>query len=655
MPQFHLSPENRQRALDQMAGGEELDVLVIGGGVTGAGIALDAATRGLRVGIVEAQDWASGTSSRSSKLVHGGLRYLYQLNFALVAESLRERGLLLTTTAPHLVKAQPFLWPLKMPVIERTYSAVGVGMYDTIAQFAHRGSVPIQRHHTRKGSLKLAPALKRSSLTGSIVYYDARVDDARLVVTLVRSAVRHGAIAANRVQVTGLTKDLAGRVTGAELRDAETGRDLTVRARSVINATGVWTEKTQSLAGTTGGLKVLTSKGIHVVVPKDRIKSSVGIFLRTEKSVLFIIPWKRYWVIGTTDTAYHEDRREPVADLEDIEYVLEQANSVLATPLTKDDIIGSFAGLRPLLQPGTLDGDKTKSTKVSREHTVTEAAPGLTVIAGGKLTSYRQMAEDAVDFAIGKDRAKASPSVTAKTPLEGAAGYEAMWSRRATIAHQSGLSLDHVEDLLNRYGSDIDLLLDTIAGRPDLAGELEGAPEYLRAEIAFGVTHEGALHLEDLLARRTRLCYEHRDRGLAAAEEVADLAGELLGWDEERKSAELTSYRSRCEAEEKAEGIRSEAEAQLVRAEAPETTPFIAVAPLGGGGSGRCGAVATCRRGPAGGPRRGVRVRTRRHRTATTAPQNRESPGRRDPRAGRGAAQSDKPPAVSARKPRKIE
>ena len=610
MPHFHLSPENRQRALDQMAGGEELDILVIGGGVTGAGIALDAATRGLRVGIVEAQDWASGTSSRSSKLVHGGLRYLYQLNFALVAESLRERGLLLTTTAPHLVKAQPFLWPLKMPVIERTYSAVGVGMYDTIAQFAHRGSVPIQRHHTRKGSLKLAPALKRSSLTGSIVYYDARVDDARLVVTLVRSAVRHGAIAANRVQVTGLTKDLTGRVTGAELRDAETGRDLTVKARSVINATGVWTEKTQSLAGTTGGLKVLTSKGIHVVVPKDRIKSSVGIFLRTEKSVLFIIPWKRYWVIGTTDTAYHEDRREPVADLEDIEYVLEQANSVLATPLTKDDIIGSFAGLRPLLQPGTLDGDKTKSTKVSREHTVTEAAPGLTVIAGGKLTSYRQMAEDAVDFAIGKDRAKASPSITAKTPLEGAAGYEAMWSRRATIAHQSGLSLDHVEDLLNRYGSDVDLLLDTIAERPDLAGELQGAPEYLRAEIAFGVTHEGALHLEDLLARRTRLCYEHRDRGLAAAEEVADLAGELLGWDEKRKSAELTSYRSRCEAEEKAEGIRSEAEAQLVRAEAPETTPFIDVAPEVDGCDGRRSADGTRLSGPALGPRRRVRVRT---------------------------------------------
>jgi len=579
LPLAKLSQTERQHALSEMAADGGLDLLIIGGGVTGAGIALDAVTRGLRVGIVEAQDWASGTSSRSSKLIHGGLRYLYQLNFALVAESLRERGLLLTTTAPHLVKAQPFLWPLKMPVIERTYSAVGVGMYDAIAQFAHRGSVPIQRHHTRKGSLALAPALKKDSLTGSIVYYDARVDDARLVVNLVRTAVRHGALAANRVQVTALTKDVTGRVTGAELQDLESNDVVAVKARTVINATGVWTEKTQSLAGTTGGLKVLASKGIHIVVPKDRIDSKVGIFLRTEKSVLFIIPWKRYWIIGTTDTAYHEDRREPVADSADIEYVLEQANSVLAQPLTKSDIIGTFAGLRPLLQPGTLDGDESKSTQVSREHTVTEAAPGLVVIAGGKLTSYRKMAEDAVDFALGKERAKENPSVTTTTPLSGAAEYEAMWSRRHAIARQSGLTLDHVEDLLNRYGSDIDLLLQMIAERPDLAGELEGAPEYLRAEIAFGVAYEGALHLEDLLARRTRLTYEHRDRGLAAADEVATLAGELLGWDERKKETEIASYHARCEAEEKAEGIRDEAEAQRVRAEVPDVTPFLDVAP----------------------------------------------------------------------------
>lgn len=578
-----LSPQIRSQHLAAMAatgdqGGEPLDVLVIGGGVTGAGIAVDAATRGMSVGIVEAQDWASGTSSRSSKLVHGGLRYLYQLDFPLVAESLRERGLLLTTTAPHLVKAQPFLWPLKTPVIERAYSAVGVGMYDAMAQWAHRGSVPTQRHHTRRGSLRLAPAISPDALTGSIVYYDARVDDARLVATLVRTAARYGALAANRTQVVGLTKDSAGRVNGADLKDLETGEQLHVAARNVINATGVWTEKSQSLAGSSGGLKVLASKGIHIVVPKDRIDSTVGIFLRTEKSVLFIIPWKRYWVIGTTDTAYHEDLREPVADSDDIDYVLDHANSVLARPLTRDDIVGTYAGLRPLLQPGTMDGDESKSTKVSREHTVTEAAPGLTVIAGGKLTSYRKMAEDAVDFVLG-DRAEGNPSVTPQTPLEGADGYHALWSRRQAIAAQSGLSVDHVEDLLDRYGSDISLILDSIKEDPDLGRELAGAPEYLRAEMAFGVTHEGALHLEDLLARRTRLTYEHRDRGLGAAEETADIAGALLGWDETTKRAEIDAYRSRCEAEQKAATIPEEVEAQKVRGEVGEVTPFVDVAP----------------------------------------------------------------------------
>ena len=579
MTDSQLSFEKRQKSLEAMADDQGLDILVIGGGVTGAGIALDAATRGLRVGIVEAQDWASGTSSRSSKLVHGGLRYLYQLDFPLVAESLRERGLLLTQNAPHLVKAQPFLWPLKMPVIERAYSAVGVGMYDALAQFAHRGSVPIQRHHSKKSSLALAPALSKDALIGSIVYYDARVDDARLVVNLVRSAARHGAYAANRVQVTGLTKDTTGRVNGADLLDLETNTTVHVKTRAIINATGVWTEKTQSLAGTSGGLKVLASKGIHIVVPKDRIKSKVGIFLRTEKSVLFIIPWKRYWVIGTTDTAYHENRREPVADREDIEYLLDHANSVLSDKLTKDDIIGTFAGLRPLLQPGTLDGDKTKSTKVSREHTVTEAAPGLVVIAGGKLTSYRQMAEDAVDFALGERAAKTNPSVTASTPLEGASGYVAMWSRRHALANQTGLSVDHVEDLLDRYGSDVELLFNLIAEDPTLAEELPGAPEYLRAEIAFGVLHEGALHVEDLMTRRTRMVYEHADRGLANLDVVTDIAGDILGWDKDRCEAEKVSYRARCEAEKEAEGIWDEAEAQALRETVEGITPFLDVNP----------------------------------------------------------------------------
>ncbi|VEI13065.1 glycerol-3-phosphate dehydrogenase/oxidase [Trueperella bialowiezensis] len=572
-----LSAETREASLKKMADAE-LDILVIGGGVTGAGIAFDAATRGLKTGIVEAQDWASGTSSRSSKLVHGGLRYLYQLNFALVAESLRERGLLLTKTAPHLVKAQPFLWPLKMRLIERTYSAVGVGMYDAIAQTAHRGSVPIQKHHSKKGSLELAPALDPKSLIGSLVYYDARVDDARLVVNLVRSAAEYGALAANRTQVVELINE-GGRVRGAKVKDLEDGTIYEVRAKSVINATGVWTEKSQSLAGTGGGLKVLASKGIHIVIPKDRIRSKVGIFLRTEKSVLFIIPWKRYWVIGTTDTAYHENRLEPVANREDIEYILDQANSVLRDKLTKDDIIGTFAGLRPLLQPGTLDGDESKSTKVSREHTVTEAAPGLTVIAGGKLTSYRQMAEDAVDFAIKTCRLPERECQTKNTPLTGGAGYHAMWDNRANLAKLSGLSVDQVEDLLDRYGTETVKILDMIKEDPELAQPVKGIEPYLRAEIVFGVKEEGALHLEDLLARRTRAQYEFRDRGLSAAEEVAAIAGDILGWDEETRKAEVDQYRARCEAEEEAEGIFSEAEAQKVREKVEPITEFVDVAP----------------------------------------------------------------------------
>lgn len=297
-----------------MADPRGVDVLVIGGGVTGAGIALDAATRGLTTAIVEAQDWASGTSSRSSRLVHGGLRYLYNLDFKLVAEALHERGLLLTKLAPHLVKAQPLLWPFRQPVIERGYSTLGVGLYDAMAVVGSKfnAAVPIQRHLSKKAALANSPSLDPDSLVGAMVYHDARVDDARLVITLVRTAVANGALAASRVSVVRLTKDASGRVTGAVVRDNESGAESTIRARHVIGATGVWTEETQNLAEASGGLKVLASKGIHVLVPRERIRSATGMFLRTEKSVLFIIPWPRYWLIGTTDTAWHEQLRHPV-------------------------------------------------------------------------------------------------------------------------------------------------------------------------------------------------------------------------------------------------------------------------------------------------------------------------------------------------------
>ncbi|CAM2924922.1 glycerol-3-phosphate dehydrogenase/oxidase [Actinomyces slackii] len=541
-----LNAPQRTSALEAMASDEGLDVLVVGGGVTGAGIALDAASRGLRTGIVEMGDWAAGTSSYSSKLVHGGLRYLYQLNFALVHEALTERGRLLTTTAPHLVKAQPFLWPLKHHY-ERSYSAVGVGMYDALALAGARGhkTVPIQQHLGKKGTSALAPALDVTDLAGAIRFYDARVDDSRLVIDLVRTAVGLGAHAANRTRVTGFLKNERGHVTGASVTDLATGRQLEIRATRTINATGVWTEETQDLATEAGGLKVLASKGIHIVVPRQAIDAETGIFLRTEKSVLFIIPWPDYWVIGTTDTPWDQDVAKPVATSADVDYVLDHANSVLTRPIGREDIIGVYAGLRPLLQPRLKPGAKAASTKVSREHTVTRLAPGLTAIAGGKLTTYRVMAVDAVDHALGESLARSHPSATADLPLVGAEGYHELAARAGDIARARDWTLARVTHLLDRYGSETPELLAAIDADPSLGEALGEAPEYLRVEVAWAVTHEGAESLEDVLTRRVRLDLSRRDRGLGAAEEICAIMAPLLGWDDAEIAAQRTAYAKR--------------------------------------------------------------------------------------------------------------
>ena len=545
-----LNAAQRTRALAEMSSAEGLDVLVVGGGVTGAGIALDAAARGLRTGIVEMGDWASGTSSWSSKLIHGGLRYLYQLNLALVHESLTERGRLLTTTAPHLVKAQPFLWPLRHHY-ERSYSAVGVGAYDALALVGARGrrTLPVQRHLGRRGTAALAPALDTSGLAGSIRFFDARVDDARLVIDLVRTAVGLGALAANRTRVTGFLTDGRGHVHGARVTDLATGTEHEIHARHTISATGVWTEEVQDLASADGGLKVLASKGIHVVVPREAIDAQTGVFLRTEKSVLFIIPWPEYWVIGTTDTPWDLDVSRPVATAADVDYILAHANSVLARPITRDDIIGVYAGLRPLLQPRLRPGAQAASTKVSREHTVTRVVPGLTAIAGGKLTTYRVMAADAVDHALGEALARTHPCATADLPLVGAAGYRALAARAGRIAAERGWRLERVTHLLDRYGDETPALLASIDAAEDplarLGEPLESAPAYLRAEVAWAVTHEGAERLDDVLLRRVRLDVSRRDHGLGAADEILSVMTPLLGWTRQEAAAQKEAYAQR--------------------------------------------------------------------------------------------------------------
>jgi glycerol-3-phosphate dehydrogenase len=555
-----LGPDQRREALARMAG-EVFDVVVVGGGVTGAGTALDAASRGLSVALVEARDWAAGTSSRSSKLIHGGLRYLEQFNFHLVREALRERGLLLTTLCPHLVKPVSFVYPLRHRVWERLYVGSGIFLYD---RMGGSRALTAHRHLTRQGLRKLLPALKADAFVGGIQYWDGQVDDARHTLTVARTAAQYGAVTATSARVTGLLRE-ADRVVGVKVRDLEGGTDLEVRARQVLNATGVWTDEVQELAGR-GRIHVRASKGIHLVVPRDRIQADSGLILRTEKSVLFVIPWGRHWIIGTTDTDWTLHLAHPAANARDIRYLLDHVNAVLTSSLTTEDVEGVYAGLRPLLR-----GDSGDSTsQLSREHAVSSPVAGLISVAGGKYTTYRVMAEDAVDAAARNLDRNVPPSVTARTPLIGAEGYQVAWNSRARIAERSGLHVARVEHLLNRYGTRIDEVLAEAEGRPELLKPLEGADDYLAVEVRYAASHEGALHLDDVLTRRTRISIETFDRGTASAEPVARLMAEVLGWDEATIAREVAHYHARVQAERESQQQPDDITADAARHGAPD-------------------------------------------------------------------------------------
>ncbi|MDH6290407.1 glycerol-3-phosphate dehydrogenase [Rhodococcus sp. NM-2] len=556
-----LGPRQRDAAWDKLQT-EQFDVVVIGGGVVGAGAALDAATRGLKVALVEARDYASGTSSRSSKMFHGGLRYLEQLEFGLVREALRERELSLTTLAPHLVKPLKFLFPITHRVWERPYMAAGIFLYD---RMGGAKSVPAQKHLTRAGALRMAPGLKRNSLTGGIQYYDTVVDDARHTMTVARTAAHYGAVVRTSTQVVGFLRE-ADRVSGVRVRDCEDGRTADVKAHVVINATGVWTDEIQALSRQRGRFRVRASKGVHIVVPRDRIVSDAAIILRTEKSVLFVIPWGSHWIIGTTDTDWNLDLAHPAATKADIDYILGHVNKVLVTSLTHDDIDGVYAGLRPLLA-----GESDETSKLSREHAVARVAPGLVAIAGGKYTTYRVMAEDAVDLAAEDIPARMAPSITEKVPLVGADGYFALVNQTVHLGEMYGLHPYRVKHLLDRYGSLIDEVLDQASGKPELLQPITDAPAYLQVEVVYAAAAEGALHLDDILARRTRIAIEYSHRGVNCAEQVAQLVAPVLGWDADAVDREVKTYQARVEAEVQSQAQPDDLSADALRAAAPES------------------------------------------------------------------------------------
>jgi glycerol-3-phosphate dehydrogenase len=566
-----LSPAGRADALQRLAV-EPLDILVIGAGVTGAGCALDAVTRGLRVGLVEARDLAAGTSSRSSKLFHGGLRYLEQFNFALVFEALKERSLALTTLSPHLAKPVPFLYPLTRRVIDRGYAGLGIGVYDVMG--AGRGVPHHLRHLGRRKTLELFPSGNPGVLTGAISFYEGQVDDARHTMMISRTAAHYGAAVATSTRVIGFHRN-ADRVVGVKVRDLESGQEFEIRTNQTIIAAGVWIDELHDLLrgpavpGSTlrakGLFRVRASKGIHLVVPRDRIRSTTGVITRTEKSLLFVIPWGARWIIGTTDTDWQLDRAHPAASRADIDYLLGHVNRLLADPLGRDDVIGVYAGLRPLLS-----GESDSTSKLSREHAVASPVPGVVTVAGGKYTTYRVMAKDAVDAAVRELDAPAQPCCTEVVPLLGADGYRAMWNTRALLAEEMGLSTAQIEHLLNRYGSLLPELRDLVSEQPELAEPLASAPGYLKVEAVYAAAYEGALHLDDILARRTRISIETWDRGVAAATEVAALVAPVLGWEEAEIAREIEHYEKRVAAERESQDQPDDLSADAARLGAPD-------------------------------------------------------------------------------------
>jgi glycerol-3-phosphate dehydrogenase len=470
-------------------------------------------------------------------MFHGGLRYLEQYEFGLVREALRERNLMLNTLCPHLVTPTSFIYPIEHRVWERLYVGAGVFLYEILARLASN-PLPWHQHLGYRRLERLAPAL---SAKGGIRYWDAVVDDARHTVTVARTAAAHGAMLASSTRVVGVDQS-GGPIKAVRVVDLEEGRELTIPAGVVVNATGVWTDDVEELAGE-HRRDVQASKGIHFLIPRDRIDARTGIILRTEVSVLFVIPWRSHWIVGTTDTPWSLHRAHPAASRSDIEYLLKWVNTVLRDPISADDIVGVYAGLRPLLK-----GESETTSKLSREHAVIDRGNGMVTVAGGKYTTYRVMAADVIEATAPYLGRGLPSSSTDQVPLVGAA--------------------PHNDDRLHgRYGT---LREEVLAVGDEYSRVVVEEAPYLLAELRYAVTHEGALHLDDVLTRRTRLSIETLDRGIDAAGPAARVMGEVLGWDGATRAREIAHYEARVRAERDSQSQPDDRTADAARMGAPD-------------------------------------------------------------------------------------
>jgi glycerol-3-phosphate dehydrogenase len=526
--------ERRRRDLAALAE-KPLDVLVVGGGIVGSGAALDAATRGLRVGLVERDDLAVGTSSRSSRLIHGGLRYLEQYRFGLVREALRERSRVLHL-APHLVTIQPLLFPLfGWPVVTRVFYQTGMTLYDVLGA-RHDGGW--HRHLSIGEVLAHAPNIRRERLRGGLLFHDGMEDDARYTLAVARTAAAEGATVVTRARAGALLDgDEAGRVAGARVHDELDGADLDVRARVVIDATGVWgADPGSPLSG--GTTRLLPSRGAHLVVPRERIPSDVGLTIRVPGKVVFLVPWPRYWLIGTTDAPYDGPIDRPTAGHDEVDELLAAVNHVLDVDLERSDIVGTYAGLRPLIAPST-----GSTVTASREHRVVIEPNGLVRVSGGKYTTYRQMAEETVDAALQVlgERPSSRPTKTATRRLVGAADRPQLDRLAEDLATQHGLAPAVAARLVARHGT---LASDVLALGHELGllGLVADGEDHLEVEVVWAARHELALSIDDVLSRRMRLVQEMPDRGAAIAPRVAALLGGELGWDSARQAREVDAF-----------------------------------------------------------------------------------------------------------------